>query len=447
MSNMDNLIAGHARDLDKHEIHLSPGEDELDVLLAKLDDGSPPDHEIDKDGDFVPIQREPISAPPPETIHEMVARMQKEGFGSRGRDHGPTKRLAAAKLEREEARRAEETMSFLHTGKRYPKTSGTSKSCHSATGEIDIAACPTVDSSASREDSAVDSKVEMITPSDETTTAATTSRELASTSEVTTGNPTTAITSADYQFPGSDPRVLEVKKNLSGCSTPELLAILKRLSFDHEKVTGEVVPYSKIRTFVIAISLLLNEQQRCPPRLREIRTSPYRNKGVKWGEEESALSNDRQVIDIHWLRLANPAIRPLGRWHEIMTCDGVDYVKASEFVRTVGKPSDKIRELGIHDYEIVQLAVIQTPAIKDHWRDIRRRADEGVGRFRGWIEDQRGRTTATVEDLQTDFKILGMLGKEFSKAARLATLVKGTSVPAKVMQRRYELFRRLDLLR
>lgn len=444
MNNIDKSITGHASDLDKREMHPSP-DDELDVLPVKLDDGSPSDHELDKDGSFVPIQREPISAPPPETIHEMVARMQKEGIGSRGRDHDHSRRMAAAKLEREEARRADEFCFYHATGKILP-TRGISKLGPSADAKVEIEVKSSFDSPETREDSVVDPEIASPKPSAVTTISTAISLESASTSEVTTGKPT-AITSADYQFPGNDPRVLEVKKNLSGRSTPELLATLKKLSFGHDEVTGKVVPYSKIRTFVVAISLLLNEQQRCPPRLRAIRTPAYRKKGVKWGEEESALSNDRQVIDIHWLRLANPAIKPLGKWRGMMTCDGVDFAKASEFVRTVGNPSDKIRELGISDYEIIQLAVIQPPAIRDRWRDVRKRADEGVGRFRGWIEDQKGRAKATVEELQTDFKILGMLGKEFSKAARFATLVEGKPVVSKTMQRRYELFQRLGLLR
>jgi hypothetical protein len=174
---------------------------------------------------------------------------------------------------------------------------------------------------------------------------------------------------------------------------------------------------------------------------------PKRSIGAKWDDETSILSNDRQVIDLHWLACSGVVLRPMEKWQKLFSADGLQFDAASEFVATVGEPANKIRELRIHDAEMRQLSVIQPKEMRDRWRDVRLRADEEDARFREWLEKNKNRTKVTQDELVNDFLVLGLVGESYTEAAKLATLVTGKTISPKVMQRRFDLFKEMRLLR
>ncbi|MBK9445777.1 MAG: hypothetical protein IPO00_06630 [Betaproteobacteria bacterium] len=147
---------------------------------------------------------------------------------------------------------------------------------------------------------------------------------------------------AKYLFPANDAAVTNRLPLLLVKSDDELLGMLKKLTTKTVVATGEMPPYTRVRPFVIAISMILNERQVCPPRFRPKRKVGRISKGIKWDGESSMLSNDRQVLDLHWLACSGSDVQPSGKWASLFSADGLNFNLASEFVATVGETATKI---------------------------------------------------------------------------------------------------------
>lgn len=252
-----------------------------------------------------------------------------------------------------------------------------------------------------------------------------------------------------YRFPANDPAVIERLSRLSVKSDSELLGMIKKLTTGRDLVTGKVPPYVRVRPFVVAISMILNERQVCPPRFRPKRKAARLSKGSMWDDELSTQSNDRQVLDLHWLACSTSDIQPVGKWAGLFSADGLHFDLASEFVATVGETINKIRTLGLHQGEMRQLAVFQSSEMQKRWADLEVRAEsEARPRLREWKEKMKGRARAAVDELVIHFLVIGLVGGDHpTDSARLASLISGSDVSAKTMERRFDLFQRLRLLR
>ncbi len=253
---------------------------------------------------------------------------------------------------------------------------------------------------------------------------------------------------AKYLFPANDAAVTDRLPLLSVKNDDELLGMLKKLVTGRDTTTGKMPPYTRVRPFVIAISMILNERQVCPPRFRPKRKVGRMSKGIKWDGESSMLSNDRQVLDLHWLACSGSDIRPSGKWAGLFSACGLHFDLASEFVATVGDTTTKIGVLGLHQGEMRQLAVLQPTEMQKRWADLEASAESlARPRLREWMEKQKGRAKTSVEELLLHYLVLGVVKDSPTDAARLASLVTGSKVSAKTMERRFDLFQRLKLLR
>lgn len=253
---------------------------------------------------------------------------------------------------------------------------------------------------------------------------------------------------AKYLFPANDAAVTDRLPLLSVKGDDELLGMLKKLVTGRDSMTGEMPPYARVRPFVIAISMILNERQVCPPRFRPRRKVGRISKGIKWGDEPSMSSNDRQVLDLHWLACSGSGIQPSGKWAGLLSASGLHFDLASEFVATVGDAPTKVSVLGLHQGEIRQLAVLQPIDMKKRWADLEASAESlARPRLREWREKQKGRAKTSVEELLLHYLVLGLVKDSPTEAARLASLVTGSKVSATTMSRRFDLFQRLKLLR
>lgn len=253
---------------------------------------------------------------------------------------------------------------------------------------------------------------------------------------------------AEYLFPANDAAVVDRLPLLSAKSDGELLGMLRKLVTGRDLTTGKMPPYARVRPFVVAISMILNERQICPPRFRPKRKAGPMSKGVKWDDESSMLSNDRQVLDLHWLACSGSDIQPSGKWAGLFSAGGLHFDLASEFVATVGDAPTKVSVLGLHQGEMRQLAVLQPKEMQKRWADLEASAETAARpRLREWREKQKGRAKTSVEELLLHYLVLGLVKDSPTDAARLASLVTGSKVSAKTMERRFELFQRLKLLR
>lgn len=251
---------------------------------------------------------------------------------------------------------------------------------------------------------------------------------------------------AGYQFPRSDPGVVLGVTRFQSSPSKYLLDLLDAMAFKLLKSSLTPAHYLSIRPYVIAISLVLNERKVCPPRFRQFRTPPPKSTGEGSEPWASLLSNDRQVIDLHWLSCNDRSFRPRGRWSGIFAETGFDFVMASRFVATVGDHETKLDELGIHADERVQFAALQTKAMAGRWRDIKAQDKVAMETFRKWVADNAS-TTDTADDLSLQFRVLQLVGQNYAHAARLVDQCNEKKTLPKTMQRRWGLFHKWGLLR
>lgn len=255
-----------------------------------------------------------------------------------------------------------------------------------------------------------------------------------------------AATLAGYRFPGDDPVVLAKIEKLNAAPTAQLIEILEKLSNGICIHDGQRKPYDTIRPFVCAISLILNSRHHCPPRFRPLRTLKKAPKGTSRSAEESTLSNDRQVIDLHWLWSTKQG-KPKKRWQDILSSNNFDFRRASEFVATVGKFQNKVEELRLRAWEMFQLAAIQTESVRNACRHVLARAEDVERDLDEWVADRTARIKDTVADLKAQFTAVSFAQGDHHGAAHLYTLMTQKAITPKTMQRRREKFIERGLLR
>lgn len=101
-----------------------------------------------------------------------------------------------------------------------------------------------------------------------------------------------------YRFPDITSRMEPHQAKTS----KELLITIGQLSHERRDAAGNRCPYLEVRGELCAISILLNERGDYAPRMRSMRIPESRkNSRTTYPADEHALSNDRQVIDLHWL--------------------------------------------------------------------------------------------------------------------------------------------------
>lgn len=249
-----------------------------------------------------------------------------------------------------------------------------------------------------------------------------------------------------YSFPHDEVLATQAKITLAEQSSECLMSYLgKLMSADH---AGSA--YKTIRPEYIAVGMILNERRVYPPRFRPVRRMPRRSIAMMWSEDESLLSNDRQVLDLHWLACTGKNIRTCKKWESLFSSGQLNFDVAARFVTTVGSAENKLKELRLIDEEMWELAVLQTKTMRQRWAELEKRLKEsGVAAIRQWLAKQKNRTSANLEELELQFLVLGLTGKRYSAAAELASLVllEDNQVSPKLMQRRHKLFAELHLLK
>ena len=126
-----------------------------------------------------------------------------------------------------------------------------------------------------------------------------------------------------------------------------LLEVLEKLSFWRDPKTGRVLPYSVVRDLICAINLRLNLLNAIAPGLRPNRRPPAPREG-RYTADDTLLVNDRQVIDLEWLRARVPVL-PKPKHRAMFGHVDLDWTAASRFVSTVGSIDDKTEDLGLSE--------------------------------------------------------------------------------------------------
>src|SRR3954464_879948 len=122
----------------------------------------------------------------------------------------------------------------------------------------------------------------------------------------------------------------------------------------------------RIRRFAVcAISLELTLRGGCCPGFRPMR----KVLGPKQlSDDEKRLSNDRQVLDLHWL-WRNRRVKG-GIYHESLHAEQFSFDWAADFVSRRGSAAQKAKALALAETDQLLLAVIQTRAVAERRRTI-----------------------------------------------------------------------------
>ncbi len=181
------------------------------------------------------------------------------------------------------------------------------------------------------------------------------------------------ITPNEYSFPNGD-RFNALLRQAEKMSGDELIEALRKLKYNESKEAGTKPEYAdKIRDAVCAISCVLNNRQYIAPRFREMRRPPPSPPGAKPIEEDmSNLSNDRQVIDLHWLHCQGikPSTENSG-YNKLFTTTEFDFRLASELVARTGSVyTIKTSILSLTNFDIWQLSTIQPKEMNDRFNEI-----------------------------------------------------------------------------
>lgn len=257
---------------------------------------------------------------------------------------------------------------------------------------------------------------------------------------------TTVSLKISYRFPHEDADTCRAKEYFQERLSANLAGVLDKLM----GVDNAGMPYRKLRPVFIAVNLILNERGVFPPRFRSTRKMPRRSVAMKWSEDESLLSNDRQVLDLHWLACTGRDVIPSKKWESLFSSGQLNFEAAERFVATVGAVDNKLEELRLIDEEMWGLAVLQTKAMRQRWSELEKRfKTSGVAAIRQWLAEQKNRTSAALEQLELQFLVLGLTGKRYTAAAELVSMASREHIPVspKLMQRRHKLFAELHLLK
>jgi len=172
----------------------------------------------------------------------------------------------------------------------------------------------------------------------------------------------TSSSQSPYTFPLSD---ADIEAGYKAMATSDLMAELERLSYGRCPDSGQPRPYQDVRPGVCAISLELNLRGGCCPGSRPMRKVV---RPTHLSDEEKLLSNDRQVIDLHWL-WRNQRVKA-GIHSQRLQAAQFPFDWAADFVSRRGSGAQKAKALALAETDQLLLAVIQTRAVAERRRAI-----------------------------------------------------------------------------
>lgn len=246
----------------------------------------------------------------------------------------------------------------------------------------------------------------------------------------------------EYRFPMKDPEVTRELEGIATCTTETLRERLNGLFFRDPTCSGGPKPYSEIRALVCAINIRLNELGELLPRMRPARKHKF-VRNMKPSQDMSDLSNDLQVIDLHWLSLHGRAeMRPAGKTARIFSGGAFDVVAASQFV----KKNDKVSRLGLTELGQLMMSVVNSKRADDRWIAILGACRDAELTMLANSRQDRSRFDAgLIPARREEYMALRMASGQVKTATEILSLIAGRTIRPSLMQRRRDWFVGLGL--
>lgn len=151
---------------------------------------------------------------------------------------------------------------------------------------------------------------------------------------------------------------------------------LRKISFDELTSSGAPKCYGAIRDKVLAINIALNLQGVIAPAHRQMRRPPRITKKAVYSKDEETLSNDRQVIDLHWIWVHKLPVSPVVGYTHLFEDANFNWDLAAQFARMAGRVSRKTKLLSLTEFHELQLCVLKSQNTVNRLQTIKKRIDK-----------------------------------------------------------------------
>lgn len=175
-----------------------------------------------------------------------------------------------------------------------------------------------------------------------------------------------------YIFPYSSENLQSMRDQyLDTYSSEHYLSFLQKKCFDEVDEYGNRLSYIQIRKLVIFASIMLNLKGEIAPRFRPMRTPCKGGGRVDYPTEHILLSNDRQMIDLHWIYCQSLNANSIKGYQSLFDkFRPFDVVRAAVFSSKAGAAERKSNLLGLPEIQQFQLASLQSTQVKTRWKTI-----------------------------------------------------------------------------
>lgn len=207
------------------------------------------------------------------------------------------------------------------------------------------------------------------------------------------------IALVNYSFVGFD-----LRSAYASMSNKDLEAELTKLCDHTYNHSSPQLSYFEVRDRYCAINMLMNERRLLPPRFRSKCMGKKFVPGMEWSKESKYQSNDRKIIDLHWLH-SNGITDKLDdiEFRDLLSVEKFDFLKASGFVQKNWKSETRVQKiLVLANHAQLQLAILSSTEVNDRWDDLRSKSKAILRTLRNAASSKPRLTSAVVED----FKLL-----------------------------------------
>lgn len=192
----------------------------------------------------------------------------------------------------------------------------------------------------------------------------------------------------EYHFYHVESSYLLLRSKLEKLSEKRLLQVLGVASDRHRDFDG-LEKFGSRREIRVTAHILLNERG-VAPEFRDAKSGVTHR--AKYSPEEAQESNDRQVIDLHWLYLNHrDAIKPKPIIKGLFKEGKFDFDDASSFVSAGGRVSTKINNLGIPTRVQKLLLTLRDEEVYKRQKFIRAKTDKVGGILNDRINEPSSR--------------------------------------------------------
>ena len=189
-------------------------------------------------------------------------------------------------------------------------------------------------------------------------------------------------------------------------SDEELKGELTRLSDKTRDHSSPQLSYSDVRDDFCTVSMLMNERGVLPPRFRARCKGQKFVTGMAWSDDMKLQSNDRKIIDLHWLY--STGIRDKledAEFRDLLSGGDFNFENASRFVSKKWTSESRAQNiLVLADGVQLQLAALSSSEVNKRWEEV---SAKSVSILRK-LKNAAFRKPRLTADVLHDFKLLWM---------------------------------------